>query len=298
MGSLILRSKSALLINGNNSIDFLTYKQRVYEDGGVIINEQSVIDAYEFARNSNLDASNVFSATNAAWGIKFSGDKLVRLYSLFGEVGDLIPASNVVTVKGLTTANPYVSLTGSNYTNFLTSVGVFNNSENIAVTLMNRVPIITGSYSNSLYLSLASVANFDKGSFTRDDYVDGLSIDLGFKRDSISNDDISTWSGYLSTPDSNLEEPNMAKPSWNNITSFLQAGSAKAYQNGVEKMGASSGYLGIKKPDNQSLMLGARRPDFNYPDKAMFASVVDFAGVWCVYNVKQPTVLALAAKTP
>lgn len=69
---------------------FKDYRARVLADGGELQSRDATISAFMFAKASAITASNCFSATSVYFGIKKSGDNIIKLYSLFGASGDLV----------------------------------------------------------------------------------------------------------------------------------------------------------------------------------------------------------------
>lgn len=99
--SLVLKSNQA--ITGASLLPALdTYKTRVLADGGVIKNESLLLDAFLFMKEYGLNATKVFSATSANWGIKESAGNVIKLYNLFDASGDinLVSGSFPLTVSG------------------------------------------------------------------------------------------------------------------------------------------------------------------------------------------------------
>lgn len=135
---LVLKSKNALT-NFSNMPDYAAYKQRVELDGGVIVNEQATIDAFMFIYQKGIDEGAVFSATNPSWGIKVTDGLINKMYSLFGDSGDMI-ANIGGNLPRFDTSLPVptVYFQGSNRTYFK-SKGVFTSG--IAASLSSiKVP--------------------------------------------------------------------------------------------------------------------------------------------------------------
>lgn len=138
---LVLKSKNALT-NFSNMPDYAAYKQRVELDGGIIVNEQATIDAFMFIYQKGIDEGAVFSATNPSWGIKVTNGLVNKMYSLFGDSGDMI-ANIGGNLPRFDTSLPVptVYFQGSNRTYFK-SKGVF--SSGIAASLSSiKVPVLS-----------------------------------------------------------------------------------------------------------------------------------------------------------
>lgn len=96
--SLILKSNQIFLGSLMPAID--AYKARVIADGGLIKNETMMLDAFLFMREEGLNAANIFSATSANWGIKVSGNNVVKLYNLFDAAGDVVIKKGSYALQG------------------------------------------------------------------------------------------------------------------------------------------------------------------------------------------------------
>lgn len=86
----------SVIINSNNKITieveeyYKNYANRVYADGGRVINKASVIDAITFALNSGVDINKIKVAVSLSWGVKETTNYLEKLYSLFDSEGDIL----------------------------------------------------------------------------------------------------------------------------------------------------------------------------------------------------------------
>lgn len=137
---LVLKSKN-VLTDLTGLPDYAAYKNRVEADGGIIVDEQSTLNAFLFIYQNNINEGDVFTAVNPAWGIKTSGTSVVRLYSLFGEQGDMVSgvggtSPTLSSVNGV----PAVYLGGSNKT-YLKSSGRFSSGVAASFAAI-RIPVL------------------------------------------------------------------------------------------------------------------------------------------------------------
>lgn len=155
---LVLKSKNALT-NFSNIPDYAAYKQRVELDGGIIVNEQATIDAFIFIYQKGIDEGAVFSATNPSWGIKVTNGSVNKMYSLFGDSGDMI-ANIGGNLPRFDTSLPVptVYFTGSNRTYFK-SKGVFSSDKAASLSSI-KVPVLS-SYGVApiLQFSISTLVN-------------------------------------------------------------------------------------------------------------------------------------------
>lgn len=143
---LVLKSKN-ILTNLTGLPDYTAYKNRVEADGGVIADEQSTLAAFLFVYQNNINESDVFTAVNPAWGIKTSGSSVIRLYSLFGEKGDMVSNTDgAFPTLNAVNAVPTVYLGGSNKT-YLKSFGRFSSGVAASFAAI-RIPVLSGYGSN------------------------------------------------------------------------------------------------------------------------------------------------------
>lgn len=138
---LVFKSKNALS-DLTGLPDFISYKSRVEADGGIIVNEQATIDAFMFIYQKGINEASVFSATNPSWGIKVANGLVSKMYSLFGDSGDMIAnISDTLPRFDTSLAVPTVYFVGSVRTYFK-SKGVFNSG--IAASLSSiKVPVLS-----------------------------------------------------------------------------------------------------------------------------------------------------------
>ena len=75
--------------NSNQEPETLAYKERVEADGGVVNDITSVNLAFKDAKKNNY-LNNITAAYSPEWGIKLVSGKVARLYSITGELFDLV----------------------------------------------------------------------------------------------------------------------------------------------------------------------------------------------------------------
>lgn len=140
-GQLVLKSQNAVTdISALPDIQY--YINRVLNDGGEIISEAELLEAFAFIYSSGLTSDHVVSATNPSWGIKKTSDGVVeKLYNLFDPVGDILfNASGAVKPRYDTTKNfPSVYFGGST-TCYGKLAGLFDVTKSIATVTVNAIP--------------------------------------------------------------------------------------------------------------------------------------------------------------
>lgn len=90
--SLTLRS-NAVYTGQEIATGLKAYQSRVIADGGELTSLDATTNAFLFAKANGISDVNCASATSTYWGIKKSGNNVTKMYSLFGESGDLIVTS-------------------------------------------------------------------------------------------------------------------------------------------------------------------------------------------------------------
>lgn len=97
--TLILKSNT--VYTGRNLTDgIIEYISRVQDDGGIIVDNNDLRDAFLFSNFEGLNHSNCFSVTSPAWGVKTdpNGD-VIKMYSLFGSDGDILATEDAFKVS-------------------------------------------------------------------------------------------------------------------------------------------------------------------------------------------------------
>lgn len=165
---LTLKSTNAVTLAVQDTIDFNYYDQRVKSDGGVVMDTTDLIRAFTLANTLGLTPSKVFSAVSARWGVKYDpvSSSVTKLYSLFGEAGDIEIASpqNVNgTVKMNTSAYTFPSIYFSgNHGNRGVSKGIYKHSatKNIAsCSVTGRASVTTDVLRGEAFSTLTDVGD-------------------------------------------------------------------------------------------------------------------------------------------
>lgn len=297
MGALVLKSKNSLNVDVA-PLDFIIYKQRVINDGGVVVNETEAKAAIAYANANNLNASNVFSATSASWGVKKQGTKLVKLYSLFDEKGDMLPVANMAVEITEYNGRQSVYLSGSAYHQVIKTAGTFSGANSVAVATSTSVPAPAGRSTYSIYedLVIASVSTVDKSSGQSVYDSNGI-MSYGFTRTPVANNDITTWKtrcwllkdvGSSSVATSAVSAAHLAYAS--------NAGVNMYYNNSKVIELAKSNDIASKT--SQEFMVGAAHPDFS--GEAGAFGKYPFLGyvfeAWCLINVTEEQAQVLSVR--
>ncbi|MFW1840050.1 hypothetical protein ACG9XS_16085 [Acinetobacter gyllenbergii] len=142
-GQIVLKSQNA--INDISELpDISYYINRVIEDGGVIYDMSKLLEVFQFIYEKNINDSEVFSAVNPAWGIKYdlASGNVSKLYSLFDPAGDLTVTAVTFQVKlNNDLPVPTIYLGGSMNT-YLKSLGVIADVENFGMATAYSVPVL------------------------------------------------------------------------------------------------------------------------------------------------------------
>lgn len=170
MTSLILKSKNAL-IGTVEPLDFVAYKQRVIADGGMIVDEGSVKSAMAFCYAQGITDIMAFSVTSAAWGIKLSGGKPSKLYSLFNPDGDLdivVGSSPAIDFADFE-SRKVLAMRGSSY-NAVMSKGAANGVNTAGICVVAKPPTLASgtAYGPGVTFCLGELANIEDASSVAD----------------------------------------------------------------------------------------------------------------------------------
>ncbi|WP_075167486.1 hypothetical protein [Acinetobacter indicus] len=237
MSTLVLKSKNALDENVE-SLDFTIYKQRVLADGGFIANEQAVKDAFEFCYQNNLTAAEVFSATSANWGVKLSGGKPKKLYTLFGEAGDIdvtVGTPNNINYDTTSFAFPTIELKAAS-TNVLKTKGVANNVKSSGIFVLAKAPLLStgASYGVPNAFTLGELSELSD-SASAAETVDKRMNALYYRR--LTNTDVANAWHYLSYGyglQGTIITDNVLvnATAWSKVATYLQPGLMEFLNNG------------------------------------------------------------------
>ena len=296
MGALVLKSKNSLNVDVA-PLDFIIYKQRVINDGGVIVNETETKAAIAYANANNLNAGKVFSATSASWGVKKQGTKLVKLYSLFDEKGDMLPVASLAIEITEYNGRQSVYLTASAYSQIIKTAGTFSNVNSVAVATSTAVPAGRSAYSVTGELIIASVSTIDKSGGESVYNLNRL-INYGFSRTPVANNDVATWKSIVWMP--TVYDTFKISSGYTNAVSA--AHTAYASSTGVDlyynnsKVVELTKYTDITDRTSQEFMVGAAHTDFS--GEAGAFGKLPFLGYvfesWCLINVTENQAQALS----
>lgn len=294
MGALILKSKNAL--NSDvPTLELSEYRRRVYADGGVIINEQSVVDAMGFA-NTNDIAPFVNSATSANWGVKFSGSIPVKLYSLFGSAGDVEGNPDSYLKHVIEGSKAYLHFTQSSVSNYFQAKTPITDLKSVAMAVVARMGSGTEG-SLQWGAALGSVQSLVPVS-TAEDVISERVFFLIKDRNGENQDPINyitrpqtfTTSGFVTHSDTNYVN-------WDSNVYALDEFRLKRFINGA-KDSQVSGVLGSTIPTSNPLYftLGARRKQAAGAvtfDNFMWGQVAES---WLLINSNESAMSALSLR--
>ncbi|HIC8879226.1 TPA: hypothetical protein ACW7YJ_000959 [Acinetobacter baumannii] len=239
MATLVLKSSNALDASVE-ALELTLYKQRVVADGGFIANEAAVKAVFQYCFNNNLGEKEVFSATSANWGVKLEGGKPKKLYSLFGESGDIdITIGTPASINYNTTsfAVPVIELKASS-TNALKTVGSANNVRSSGLCVIARAPILASgaAYGSTNTFTLGELSNLTNSASAGESLDKRMNTQFYIRT---ANTDIANAWRYLTYgygTQGNIETTaeELADASvWNRTSTFLQAGLMQLYKDGA-----------------------------------------------------------------
>lgn len=302
MAALILKSGNAL--NSNvESLDYAAYRDRVLADGGMIVNEQAVRDAMTFVQTQGIGQSEIFSATSASWGIRLLSGAPNKLYSLFGDDGDLdaiIGGAGLLNYNDTRYAQPVIEFKGYfNASNVLVSKGVANNVTSVGLCIISKVPILDSptDYASATSVGgIAEVADFSNSATS----AEGLSkkiLSINQTR-ATSSDMPDIWydvlSGYGGSAmvDTKTTSPDLSK--WRTNSTLLTSSKLEVYVDGVVSA-ADTTVTPTAITDNLKLNIGRTRKGaatLSYQNPAWS----DVAESWCMINTSEATMKALSVR--
>lgn len=297
MSALVLKSKNSLNIN-IESLDFTLYKQRVMDDGGFIANEQAVRDVFQFCIDNNLTESEVFSATSPNWGIKLTGAKPKKLYSLFGEAGDIdVTVGTPASINYDTTSydSPVIELKASS-TNALKTVGVANNVNSSGVFVIARAPMLAAgaNYGTSLAFALGELVDV-----TAEASVNKRNNSIYFTR-TVGTVLADGWSllGYGYGTQGNVNSVGVLSDmsQWRNVATFLTNGKMELISDGnvisTDNTVIPSSYI-----NNLYFTIGRSRnssvPELVW-NSPLYGSVAE---AWCLINTTSDKMKVLSTRS-
>lgn len=132
------------------------YTNRVLADGGTLGDGLDITNTFIMLKTLNIPLSSVVSATSASWGYKESDGKIVKLYNLSGEGGDLIAHGDITLseVEGIKSVE--FKGNGACLTPESGSINDYNLYNSVTYKLNSlvgnsRTPLSLGVMSGSLY---------------------------------------------------------------------------------------------------------------------------------------------------
>ncbi|MEI1686990.1 hypothetical protein V8P55_01735 [Acinetobacter baumannii] len=194
---LVFKSKN-VLTDLTAIPDFVSYKSRVESDGGVIYDQQAVLEALQFIFQNNIPEVDVLSATSAAWGVKFDPITKVisKLYNLFNPAGDIIIQNGTMNALHTTEVDGKPSLyAGGSSTLYGYSTGKFT-VLNPLVHTIHQVPVRSGYGASALLFPLQTLFNkegYDASTDSTKVSTDYIAVDQRLTRNSATNNDPNTW---------------------------------------------------------------------------------------------------------
>ncbi|MDO7454514.1 hypothetical protein Q5X70_08225 [Acinetobacter baumannii] len=194
---LVFKSKNALT-DLTAIPDFVSYKSRVESDGGVIYDQQAVLDVLQFIFQNSIPEIDILSATSAAWGVKFDPvtKVITKLYNLFNPAGDIIIQNGTMNAIHTTEVDGKPSLyAGGSSTLYGYSSGKFAIANPIAHTI-HHVPARSGYGASALLFPLQTLFNkegFDASTDPAKVSTDYVAVDQRLTRNATTNNDPNTW---------------------------------------------------------------------------------------------------------
>lgn len=174
-GQLVLKSQNAVTdISALPDIQY--YINRVLSDGGEIVNEAELLEAFAFIYTSGLTSDHVVSATNPSWGIKKTSDGIVeKLYNLFDPVGDILFATSGTIKPRYNTTKKYPSVYFGGSTGCYGKLAsLFDVTKSIATVTVNATPL-DAAYGTALSMPVSLVWSEknlkDDGAISTNDYI-------------------------------------------------------------------------------------------------------------------------------
>lgn len=296
MSALILKSSNALN-PGVENIAFSSYKNRVLRDGGVIVDEQAVRDAIDFAIVNKIMPSEVFSATSARWGVKFAAMLPTKLYSLFDESGDIsvdIPNPTLFSYNTTRYSYPVLSFMGSSNNALITSGGA-NNVNSSGMCIITKVPsgTVVGTGTKFTAGDFSDLSTSVSSAVAADKKIHSVFL----KRATISNLPDSwtvgaTGYGLQAQLDTVGKVADMTK--WGHVSTFLTAGRMALYSKG-ELVLSKTGILEKPYKDNLRFNIGrlsGGTSSTTYSDPFYG----DIAEAWCLINTTEIKMQALSLR--
>ena len=300
MSTLVLKSKNAL-DESVEPLDFTIYKQRVLADGGFIANEQAVKNAFQFCYQNNLTAAEVFSATSANWGVKLSGAKPKKLYTLFGEAGDIdvtVGTPNSINYDTTSFSFPTIELKGSSI-NGLKTKGVVSNVRSSGVFVIAKAPLLAtgatyGSASGFALADLSDLSNSESGGVSLDKRMNVLFYS---RQNNTETAESWTYSAYGYGLQGQILTTEGLKNAlaWNKAATYLQANLMELINNGAVYLNDTS-VIEKQYINNLSFNIGrAKSSDVN----TNYASPLygHVAEAWCLVNTTSNKMQALSTRT-
>lgn len=301
MSTLVLKSKNAL--DGNvESLDFTIYKQRVLADGGFIANEQAVKNAFQFCYQNNLTSAEVFSATSANWGVKLSGGKPKKLYTLFGEAGDIdvtIGTPNNINYDTTSFAFPTIELKAAS-TNVLKTKGVANNVKSSGIFVIAKAPLLStgASYGTSGAFTLGELSELSD-SASAAETIDKRMNALYYRR--LTNTDVANAWHYLSYGyglQGTIITDNVLvnATTWSKAATYLQPGLMEFLNNGT-LVGNNTTVKEKKWINNLHFNVGVSRDPAKAPlvwSSPLYAHVAE---AWCLVNTTSDKMKILSTRS-
>ena len=298
MSQLVLRSKNALASNVQ-SLDYVVYENRVLSDGGIIINEAATKAVFDFIFQNQLTSKEVFSATSASWGVKLSGGKPVKLYSLFDSTGDIIiniGASSAIDFNQTTHVVPTIELKASllNSLNTLGKTGVVTNAGIFTLSFVPMLGVGT-AYGSGVNFVLGELSEVSDASNTSDSLKKRYLLNQ-FSR-STTADLPTNWvlngqsygnTGLISLPAQNVTEQNA-------LSVFADVNSLTMFKNGSQ-IGQDTSVTPTDFNSNLQFNIGRGRAVSSSEMKYANSLYAHIAEAWCLVNTTSDKMKVLSTR--
>lgn len=302
MSALLLKSGNALDAS-IDTIEFTVYRDRVLADGGFIANEASVKSAFAFAGLAGISSNEVFSATSANWGVRLSGGKPDKLYSLFNEVGDIdVVVGNAPAIDFNTDRHVGTNVIAMLSTQFnaLISVGTINGakSSGICVVSKTRVAASGEDYGNANLFTLADLSDVTNSTSGAESLSKSMHR-AHFLRSATSKMPVDWITSFAARGDtvefvSSESGGILGSDKWLTAASFADKAGLSVYDKGV-KVGGDNTPAGKDIYDNLTFNIG-RSKTSTISTSYMGFMDGDIAEAWCLVNTTKEKMQALSLR--
>ncbi|MBU0426226.1 hypothetical protein [Acinetobacter baumannii] len=300
-GQIVLKSQNAI-DNLADLPDINYYINRVKADGGVIYNMNALLDVFAFIYSKNITDSEVFSAINPAWGVKYdpATGNISKLYSLFDPAGDLKAFGGSLPIKLQNDLGVPSAYLGGSQNTYLKAAGTVSGVETIGYATAAVIPQLSnygaGAGTNFplglLWSREAHDAADPVGSVTP--YV-AASWYVG--RPDTSNITLSQWTEYFSVFSSTGSAGSNALTGYENakpLSAFADTGGLRVYKNGLQVLFDSTVTQTPIHKDKLELLIGATVTGTGAPATTYFLG--HFIENWVLVNTASEKMIEISKR--